>query len=249
MMGRGFNKNMPLAMQDKVLPGFYINCSDLRTDFNENDTLEFDVEIFEKLTESYVLFIFIFETIGESGLGPYKAQYKLLSVSDEGGEIVFKDSVLLKKPLVNDIHAYITSRKVFLNNVKNTCRMFLLSPLALFSKNFNEFDEKMVILNAKSLAYTIKERLSSLDLLQKEDEEKLNELANDEKTITMINMKFGKIKYYIQINREYVIIPYFRGYVLFDAKRFNYWLEYLIACEKLCIGRNILLGFGRYIMR
>lgn len=85
-------------------------------------------------------------------------------------------------------------------------------------------------------------------MLEKEDEEKLNELLSDKRIINGINMKLTKIDYYIQNEQKTVTFPRFKGYIVFDIERINSYLDYFFACEKLCIGQNILLGFGRYVM-
>jgi len=248
-MGKGFDKNMPIAMQNTVLPRFIINCSDMRTEFKENDILEFDIILFDSLTDIYVQFIYVFETLGRIGLGQVKAKYKLLFVKDENGDVVFNNNLYIKNPSIKNLYIYISSRLHYLsNNPHNICKMSILSPTVLNTKNENETDKRLVFINAESLSHTLKDRLNSLNILQKEDEEKLKELSCDTKIITMINMKLAKTKYYVQEQRECVIIPYFTGYMLLDAERTHSYLEYFLACEKLCIGQNIFLGFGRYIM-
>jgi len=99
MMGEKFDKNAPIAMQSDVFPRFIINCRDGRTIFKENDTLEFELIIFDNLTELFIQYIYVFETIGQSGLGPEKARYELLSVSDGKGNIYIKIPCLLEMRL------------------------------------------------------------------------------------------------------------------------------------------------------
>ncbi|ALX09726.1 hypothetical protein M972_112830 [Acetivibrio thermocellus AD2] len=248
MMGEKFDKNAPIAMQSDVFPRFIINCRDGRTIFKENDTLEFELIIFDNLTELFIQYIYVFETIGQSGLGPEKARYELLSVSDGKGNIIYKNTLLTGNAPVSDIREYISSRLDYcLNNRKNISRMTLLSSVMLNSdcKNGNK---KVFFFSAEAFSYSIRERLSRLNVLEKEDEEKLNELLSDKRIINGINMKLTKIDYYIQNEQKTVTFPRFKGYIVFDIERINSYLDYFFACEKLCIGQNILLGFGRYVM-
>ncbi|AGC67338.1 hypothetical protein Cst_c03140 [Thermoclostridium stercorarium subsp. stercorarium DSM 8532] len=248
MTGKGFDKNIPIAKQPVVSPKFIILCSDGRTEFKENDMLEFEIMLFDNLTHLFVQYIYVFDTIGQSGIGSGKIKYKLLYVSDEKGNIVFSNSALVGNPAVADIFMYISSRMNDIDsNNGNTVKMSLVSPVMLNAVPKGD-ENRIVIFNTRSLSCSIKERLNIFNMLEKEDEEKLNQLAEDKQAIGSVNIKITKSRYYIQSERKFITIPVLTGYVVFDARKISPCLEYFFACEKIGIGQNMLLGFGRYFM-
>jgi len=247
MMGDGYDKNMPIALQSKVSPRFIINCHDSRTVFKANDVLEFEVIAIGNLAELFIHYIYAFESIGQKGLGPEKAMYELLSVLDEKGKAIYGNAVLIPDAAATDIYTYISTRiNHCLDNQENIKRMTLLSSIML---NVNcENNNEIVLFSAEAIGRSIKERLSRLKLLEKEDDEKLNELMNNYRIINSINLRLAKTKYHLTNGQKTMIFPRFTGWIAFDNDGINPYLEYFLACEKLCIGRNILLGYGRYIM-
>jgi len=62
--------------------------------------LEFELIIFDNLTELFIQYIYVFETIGQSGLGPEKARYELLSVQTE------KEILYIKIPCLLEMRLY-----------------------------------------------------------------------------------------------------------------------------------------------
>lgn len=252
MMGRRFDKNMAIALQSSVSPKFIINCFDKRTVFKENDILEFEITIFDNLAELFVQYIYVFESIGQSGLGPEKAKYNLLFVSDEKGDIIYKNALMVENAPVNDIYTYISSRLNYCpDNSENFSKMTFLSPIMLNTNYVNDNSKKVLFIGEEALNCSLMDRLESLNILDMEEKDKLNELLDNldnGRLINLVNVKVSKIRYYIKDEQRYIVIPAFTGYILFNRKNIYSYLEYFLACEKLCIGQNILLGFGRYIM-
>lgn len=238
MMGDGFDIASPIALQSDLQPKFIVKCLDSRGKFKEGDVLNFEVILFGELLELYSQYIYVFDTIGQIGIGPERVKYQLHSISDMCGNIVFKDGYLLKDIETSNIHSYIESRIDDSNLNK-------LSFISHFYPHTNS--EHYCFIDDKVLSNCLKIRLDSMNILEEEDKNLLNNMAQDQSTIAKLHTVVSKRKYYFKKENTHINIPTYSGFIYFNDSLEPY-LEYFLACEKFCIGQNLNMGFGQYFM-
>lgn len=245
MTGISFDITKPLAEQSEASK-FLLKCSDNRTKYKEGDKLEFEIILFDNLVGLASQYMYVFDSIGKRGIGPNKAKYQLLNVLDMYGNLIYETGCMYKDIAISDIDTYISSR---LEESNGFSKMFFISSFNLQIQEKHTSLAKYYFISEEALYFNIKNRLNSISMFEKEDEDKLGYLLYNKGIFSLINVNVSKPKYYIKKEQKHIIIPRFNGYIVFKNKDcINPYIKYLLACEKLCIGQNILLGFGQYIM-
>jgi hypothetical protein len=241
-----FDITKPIAVQSKVSPKFVIKCSDNRTNYKEGDKLEFKITLFDNLVGLASQYIYVFDNIGGRGIGPNKAKYRLLNVLDMNGNLIYETGCFYRGMVTSNIDTYISSR---LEEIDGFSKMSFITPFYLQQPEAQANFAKYYFISEEVLYFSIKNRLNSINMFGEEDEDKLKYLLRNKRIFSLINVNVSKPKYYIKKEQKYLVIPRFNGYIVFKNKDcINPYMKYLLACEKLCIGQNILMGFGQYIM-
>lgn len=238
MMGDDFDIKKPIAMQHELQPKFVIQCLDKRNKFKEGDILQFEIILFGNLVALFSQYIYVFDTLGHSGIGPNRVKYQLLYVNDMYGNLVYKDGYLLRDVSTSCIYEYVES-KLKCNDLN---KMSFKSPCSLYVSSKNRY-----FINNKVLSYCLKRRLKAINILETNDEIALNKLSHDMNIISNMHIDIFKQKYNLKKKNRYIIIAAYKGYICFNYGLKPY-LKYFLVCEKFCIGQNLMMGFGQYAM-
>lgn len=241
LLNNNFDAHKPLIFQsEKIQPLFLIKCSDRKTDFNKNSSLRFTVILIGQAIDFLSQFIYIFDRLGDIGIGKKKTKYLLEGVYNQKGDPVYKDGYLYEKNInKNRLYHYIDKRKKSIKKIK---KIEFITPYIKIEEKNNYID-----LNIDNIFQAIEIRLRKLNILEDLDVERL-ELLNQNTYIKSFYFNLIKRKYFIKKQNTYKFIIGFKGNIEFQDIMIEY-IDYLLACEKMLIGSNILLGFGEYVVK
>lgn len=235
LMGFNFTGNRPLVEQCKdIFPNFILVCNSSKTKYYKETSLEFRILFLGKATNFISQFIYAFDTLGSEGIGKSKSKYILEGVYNDAGIPIYEKGYFYDNKIqTNSLIQYIESRK---SKIKMGKGLYLKTP-------FN-FRGNIIDFNLESIFIAIFNRLEGLNIISDEDRQKLKKLLR----LNLIeNFKVNIINRKYLINREerYIQIIGFKGRIGFN-EAINEYLDYILACEKIHVGSNILLGFGNF---
>jgi len=240
LLGNGYEADKPLILQTYNLQPYYvIDCNDENKNFQQDQELTFSIRLFHEAIDYISQFIYAFQQIGSTGLSKNKARYTVIGIYNNQNRPIFENGVFQESNIhIEYISDYITWRK---SCIKNNVALLFTTPFILEQANFHYF------FDIDNLFYSIKERLRNFGALEQQDTVWLGAF-DEQKYIVHCTLHLVKQIYPIKaLNFNKVIIG-LKGEIKFSKKAYDL-IDYLIACEKLCIGSHILLGYGRYIIK
>ncbi len=240
ILGDNYEADKPLILQSHYMQPYYlIDCNDNRICFRQNQELTFSIRLINKAIDYISQFIYIFDQLGNIGLGPNRAKYSLIGIYNDQKKPVFQNGILHEENIhIKSISDYIAYRK---SHIKDKITLMFTTPYIQEQDHLNFF------INVNNLFYSIKNRLNSLNVIEEKDMELLDEFEDDKNSINF-NLNIVKRNYLISKLKQNKTIVGFKGEISF-SNEFYKLLDYLIACEKLNIGGHILLGYGRLAIK
>jgi len=183
--------------------------------------------------------MYIFEQLGNIGLGPNRAKYCLVGIYNNRNRPIFENGILYEANIyIKNISDYIIHRK---SSIKDKIALAFVTPYIPERIDISSF------ISVNNLFYSIKNRFNSLNVIEKKDIDILDTFEDDKNFINF-DLNIVKRSYPINKLKQNKTIIGFKGEISFSNKFYKF-LDYLIACEKLNIGGRILLGYGRFAIK
>lgn len=241
LLNNNFNAQKPLVLQsEKIQPLFLIKCIDRKTNFKKDSILKFNVVLIGQAIDFLSQFIYIFDKLGDVGIGSNKSKYLLEGIYNQKGQPIYKDGYLYEENInINRLSSYINMRK---RSIKKVKKIEFITPYIKIEEKNNYID-----LNMDNMFQAIEVRLRTLNILENLDRERFK-LIKQNTYIKSFHFSLIKRKYFIKKQNTYKSIIGFKGSIEFKDNAIEY-IDYLLACEKMLIGNNILLGFGEYVVK
>ena len=240
ILGNNYEADKPLILQShNIQPYYLIDCDDKKINFSKNQKLIFSIRLINEAIDYISQFIYIFDQLGNIGIGQNKAKYHLKGIYNNRNKPVFENGILYEANIyAKNISDYIAHRK---SSIKDKITLVFTTPYIQEQIRLNSF------ISVNNLFYSIKNRLNSLDAIEEKDVDVLGTFEDDENFINF-NLNIVKRIYPINNLKQNRTIIGFKGEIS-SSKEFYKFLDYLIACEKLNIGGHILLGYGRFAIK
>lgn len=237
LLGNNYEANKPLILQSyNIRPYYLIDCSDEKRKFKENQELTFSIRLINEAIDYLSHFIYVFDQLGIIGLGPNKAKYDLIGIYNNKGNPIFENGMLNENNInIEYISDSISYKKPF---IKESATLVLITPFAPNQISFMPY---------LSISHFIKDRLMNFNAIEEQDMKLLDAFVDDE-NITSFNLSIVKQNYPIKKLEQKETIYGFKGEINF-SQGVNNLMDYLIACEKLCIGSHIIFGYGRFTIK
>lgn len=220
--------------------GYVIECENLREQFEEGERLYFHLLLFGKTIMYFSQFLQGFYMLGQQGLGKEHIPYQILQVRNEQGvPVVNGYQVDLQKLGITTIDYYVKNRLREFPGEKKEYTLKFQSPVSI--KHDGNFIREF---SAEAIARSSLRRVFNFDCFEGIEVE-YPELDDMPETILQsarpvsvrrVSSNSGKMELH-GILGELTM-----GNVSEEL------LCYLLACEKLHIGKNTSFGFGRYVM-
>jgi len=237
LLGNSYEANKPLILQShNIQPYYLIDCSNEKRSFNQDQEFTFSIRLINEAIDYISQFIYAFDQSGSIGLGESRAKYNLIGVYNNKDSPIFENGILYEANIhIQYISDYIRCRK---QSVKGPASLEFITPFRPDQTSFRPY------FNVNDLYYSVKNRLKNLGVIEEQDIKLLDQFGNDE-NITSFSLNIIKQSYPIKkLGQEETIIG-FKGKINFSREAHNL-IDYLIACEKICIGNHIILGYGRF---
>lgn len=220
--------------------GYVIECENLRERFEEKDRLYFHLLLFGKTIMYFSQFLQGFYMLGQQGLGKEKIPYQILQVRNEQGETVVNGyQVDLQKLGISTIDRYVQNRMEEFDKNKTEYVLKFQSPVSI--KYDGNFIQKF---NAEAIARSALRRIFSFDCFEGIEVE-YSELDDVPETISQ-NARPVSIRRFSSNSGRMELHGILGELIISNVS--EELLCYLLACEKLHIGKNTSFGFGRYVV-
>lgn len=240
LLGNSYEANKPLILQShNIKPYYLIDCSNEGRSFNQNEGLIFNIRLINEGIDYISQFIYAFDQLGSIGLGENKAKYYLTGIYNNKGNPIFQNGMLYETNiLIEYISNYIAYKKQSI--IKGVTTLLFTMPFQPDQTNFKPY------FAINDLRNSIRNRLKSLNVI--EEDEKLLDAFLDDRNIINFRLNIIRNNYPIkELGRKETILG-FKGKINFSQEAYNL-IDYLIACEKLCIGSHIIFGYGRLTVK
>lgn len=240
ILGNNYEADKPLILQShNIQPYYLIDCDDEKTNFSQNQELIFNIRLINEAIDYISQFMYIFEQLGNIGLGPNRAKYCLVGIYNNRNRPIFENGILYEANIyIKNISDYIIHRK---SSIKDKIALAFVTPYIPERIDISSF------ISVNNLFYSIKNRFNSLNVIEKKDIDILDTFEDDKNFINF-DLNIVKRSYPINKLKQNKTIIGFKGEISFSNKFYKF-LDYLIACEKLNIGGRILLGYGRFAIK
>lgn len=220
--------------------GYVIECENLREKFEEGERLYFHLLLFGKTIMYFSQFLQGFYMLGQQGLGREHIPYQILQVRNEQGETVVNGyQVDLQKLGITTIDHYVKSRLREFSGEKKEYILKFQSPVSI--KHDGNFIREF---SAEAIARSAIRRVFSFDCFEGIDVE-YPEMDEIPKTVTQSARPVSVRRH--SSNSGKMELHGILGELAMSNVS-EELLYYLVACEKLHIGKNTSFGFGRYVI-
>ncbi|MFU0784663.1 hypothetical protein [Clostridium sp.] len=240
IMNGNFSCNEALMKQDFYYPYVVFISKDCTQNFNKNDLLKFEIRAFDFAVNLISQFIYIFEKIGEIGVGKNKTKFNLLEINNEMGQNIYKEGLFIQSNIiVGNIIEYIKEKGAQLKDSNfNTIRF--VTPVVVSSQSINKYN-----LNIGLIGEYIKVRLKSFNILEDQDYLKIDNLFLKDNRNVDYSLNINHVKYAIKKGKSIYKFLTLTGYITFH-ECIDECINYIKACEMFSIGEKVLMGFGKY---
>lgn len=238
LLGGKFDADKPLILQNQNLyPSFLIDCDNKAKRFRQDQELIFNVRLLNEAVDYISQFIYAFDQIGSIGIGKNRSKYSLIGIYNNQNRPVFENGILHEGNILSESIADFISRKK--RSLVGAVALFFTSPFGMEQTSLGSYFH--------NLLNSIKNRLYNLGALEEKDLEILDTL-DGQQYITNFKLKIIKRNYQIEKIGQSKTVTGVEGKISLSQQTCSL-IDYLIACEKLCIGSHIILGNGRFTVK
>ncbi len=229
----------PAYVTGKESVGYLIECDNYRTAFPAGSRLGFSLILFGSAIAFFNLYLQAFVYLGMVGLGKERSRYRVLTVTNEGGEIILADECInMGNYRLQTVADYVNRRKRRCRQPGETLQISFITPLSM--KHQGEFLQELA---PEALLAGAARRLQMLNyyLGREVEQPKPGELP----IATAQEVKRDTVRRYSSTSDAQVRLNGIRGSVIL-ANVSEVCLDLLLAGELTHIGKNTSFGFGKY---
>ena len=220
--------------------GYVIECEDMKEEFQEGDRLYFHLLLYGKTIMYFSQFLQAFYMLGQQGVGKDSAQYQILKVQNENGDCVVDGfQADLQKLGIKTVLHYAQKRFSMVRSEEKSYVLNFQSPTTIkYERQFlQEFHSAAVI---KSVI----RRIFSFDCFEGIE---IPYPLLEEFPPMLWQKSYPVVVRRISSNSGKMELKGLKGQMTLGNVS-DELLLFLLAGEKLHIGKNTSFGFGRYVV-
>lgn len=225
-------------MADRSSTGYIIECYDRREKYIVGDIIEFSVLIIGKTILYTKKIIDAFKLLGSGGIGANRIKYNLKSIEDSQSCRIYDGTKMCNTSMnIRTVQQYIDQRKESIKDVKN------IKFITHFRyKRMGKYVDEITL---KDLLISMDRRLKIINAHEGKIIEGINYIGED--GIVESNLRWIDLERYSNVQKQKMKLGGVIGSMCFN-KNINSYIDELIACELLHIGKNTSFGLGKYII-
>lgn len=221
--------------------GYLLECTDNRKKFRQGSCFAFTITLFGDSIAFFNIYLQAFCQLGMVGIGKEKSRFRIVKVCNtQGVPIVIGKQVDMKQYRIESLCSYIRDRKEELKKSNGEWHLDFLTPLSMkYQKEYmGRFYGEALVLGAVRRIQMLNYYLGM--------EAEMPELVRFP-SIKRQTARLTGVKRYSGTQDTHIILRGIIGKVIFESIP-EECLDYLIAGERIQIGRNTSFGFGKYIL-
>lgn len=233
-------KIQPNFIADSKSVGYIIQCLDKKQHYKKGDRLNFSVTLLGETTKYVDYFIYSFDALGCKGLGSKDGKYKIISVKDDDGVIIFANGEIEKHNIfIKTLEDYVKRRYGQIVN-RPQIMMNIVTPLRYKLKGQYKNN-----IDYKDLLIALNRRIEVLNCF--EGNSYGGAIECDENFIVESNLEWKENTRYSSRQKTKMKLGGIEGRIDLYCNN-DKVIELLCAGEIIHIGKNTSFGLGKYIL-
>lgn len=217
--------------------GFVLSCDNRKENFMAGDILSFTITLLGKTINYFNDFVQSIIKLGKKGLGKYAAKFKVVTIEDSQGQILWKnENYYMDHFCPTTVSDYIVQRKQQKGGFGVLC---FKTPCTIKfeSKFIKEFHMQAIMNSIYRRIYMLNCFIGNDCLLYYPDKRELPVITKQ-----YVNEK--EVRRYSSYREMAIMLKGIEGFAwLGDIQ--EHLLDYLLAAEVVHIGKNTRFGFGK----